>query len=281
MVTVKLSNGYEIPRFFLGVLNMKTQESMDAGVKAAAEAGIRGFDNAFRYRNEKEFGIALKNSGLARKDVFITTKSRMLRHDYDDAIDTVYSQMRVIGVNYFDLYLLHWPQPAKPALYLKAWKALEDLYKDGVIRAIGVSNFFVPHLEKVFAECEIKPMVDQIQVHPFYYNKEVIEFCQKNDILVQAWWPFMEGKALKEPIVVQLAEKYGQSTAAIVLNWHYAKGIGPIGGSSNPDHIRDFVTADNFKLSDEDVALIDTLECGKGLMPRGRIYDPENFPMMW
>ncbi|MDR1765892.1 MAG: aldo/keto reductase [Lachnospiraceae bacterium] len=283
MEYVKLSNGVEMPKITFGVLSLKTQEAMDSCISTAWQSGFTAFDNGYRYYNEREFGNALHNLNIPRKDVFITDKSRMLRHQFDDAIDTVYSQLKSIQTSYFDLYLIHWPQPAKPPLYLQAWSAYEKLYGDGVLRAIGISNFFVPQMEKLLEVAKIVPMVNQLQINPYYYNKEVIDFCQSHGIQVQAWWPLggAENSCLKDEKLIPIAAKYGKSVAQVVLRWHIQHNIIPNPGSTNPDHVKELIDIFDFALTEEEMATIDGLNTGIGKMPRGRHYDPENFPMMW
>ncbi|MEA4895090.1 MAG: aldo/keto reductase [Oscillospiraceae bacterium] len=280
---VTLANGVKMPQLGLGIMNIQTQEDMDICVKAALESGCRAFDCAYCYGNEKIFGNALKNSGEDRKNVFITTKSRTLRHSYQDAIDTVYSQLEAFQTNYFDLYLLHWPLPSQPPLYLEAWKALEKLYKDGILRAIGVSNFFVKQLDKVISQCEIKPMIDQIQIQPYYVNQEVIDYCGQNGIQMESWQPFGGGQLLRDEKICAIAEKHGKSPAQILLRWQMQKGFVALPGSVRPAEVQNSFDIFNFELAPEDMETILSLECGKPIMLPflNGVYDPDTFPVLW
>lgn len=279
---IKLSNGIEIPQLGIGMMNAHTQDEMDEAVYSALESGYTAFDSAYCYRNEKELGISLQKYAKKRKDLFITSKSRTLRHAYQDAIDTVYQQLEALQTNYLDLYLIHWPLPVKPALYLEAWRAYEKLYKDGIIRAIGVSNFFVRHLEKLKEECEIMPMVNQIQCQPYYVNHEVIKFCKENEIAVEAWQPLGGGLLLGDENICQIAKSHGKAPAQIILRWQMQKGFIAIPGSVKPAHIKQNIDIFDFELTEEEMGIINAMECQKPiLLPIVDEYNPDDFPVLW
>lgn len=280
---ITLKNGVEMPQLGLGMMNETTQEEMDAAVSAALEAGYTSFDTAYVYGNEKELGHSLNKYAKDRKDLFITNKSRMLRHSYQDTIDTVYQQLESLQTNYFDLYLIHWPLPVKPALYIEAWHALEKLYKDGIIRALGVSNFFVKHLKKLMEECEVEPMVNQIQGHPYYVNHEVVAFCKEHNIQMESWQPFGAGVLLNDETICGIGREHGKSAAQIILRWQMQKGFAAIPGPIEPEFIKENIEIFDFELSDEEMERIDAMECQKPIMLdvcKG-IYDPDEFPLMW
>ncbi|WP_182440812.1 MULTISPECIES: aldo/keto reductase [Clostridia] len=279
---VKLANGVEIPQLGIGMMNAHTQEEMDAAVSSALEAGYTSFDSAYCYKNEKELGISLQKYAKSRQDIFLTSKSRTLRHAYQDAIDTVYQQLEDLQTNYLDLYLIHWPLPVKPALYLEAWKACEKLYKDGIIRAIGVSNFFVRHFQKIMEECKIIPMVNQIQCQPYYENLEVTDFCRENGIAVESWQPLGGGVLLQDEKIAAIAHTRGKSPAQIILRWQIQKGFIAIPGSVKPEHIKQNIDIFDFELTEGEMDTINKMECQRPiLLPIVDEYNPDDFPILW
>ena len=207
----------------------------------------------------------------------------MFIHSYQDTIHTVYEQLESLQTNYFDLYLIHWPLPVKPALYLEAWQALEKLYKDGIIRALGVSNFFVKHLENLMAHCEIQPMVNQIQSQPYYINHEVWAYCNEHGIQMESWQPFGGGVLLTDETICEIGKAHGKSAAQVILRWQLQKGFVAIPGPIEPEFITENIQIFDFELSEEEMAKIDAMECQKPIMLdvcKG-VYDPDEFPLMW
>ncbi len=274
---VTLSNGVKMPQLGLGVMrNREGQEAMDAVIKAAVDAGCRAFDEAALYGNEMEFGIALHKTGLKREEVFITTKLRNSQQQYDDALRAFDLSLENLGTDYVDLYLIHWPVPMY-GKYTEAWKALEKIYKDGRAKAIGVSNFFNHHLEAIFAMCEVKPMVNQIQLHPYCVTEEVVSFCRKNGIVLEGYSPLGGGmitaELFEEPAIVNPAKKYGKLPAQVILRWSLQRGFVTIPGSTKPERVRQNFDVLDFELTEEEMAQIAKLNTGK--TTRGEAYNPD------
>ncbi len=279
-----LANGVKMPLLGLGVMrNREGQQAMDIVVKTAADAGCRAFDNAAVYGNEKEFGIALKKTGLKREEVFITTKLRNSQQHYDDALRAFDLSLENLGMEYVDLYLVHWPVP-KYGTYTQAWKALEKIYKEGRAKSIGVSNFLPHHLETIFAMCDVRPMVNQIPIHPYYVNEELIAFCQKNDIVLTGYSPLGGGrdteKLLNEPVLVALAKKYNKLPAQIVLRWSVQLGFVTIPGSTKPERIKQNFDLFDFALTQEDIAQIASINSHMHMM-RDMPYDPDKMDTLF
>lgn len=270
---ITLNNGVKMPQLGLGVVFLEDGEMMQTAVDSAIDAGYRLFDNAASYGNEAAVGNAIKNNGIKREEVFISTKLRNSKHKYDDALFECDKSMKNLGVDYLDLYLIHFPCPGYD-LYCEAWKALEHLYKEGMVRAIGVSNFHGSHLEKIFGMCEIPPTVNQLECNPYLQIAPLREYCQDHNIWPEAWFPLggpadmprdetTAGKVLlKDPVINELAEKYGRSPAQIVLRWETQSGIIVIPKSRNPGRIKENISIFDFDLSGEDMRRVDALDCG-------------------
>jgi diketogulonate reductase-like aldo/keto reductase len=281
---IKLANGVMMPQLGLGIMrNREGQAAMDVVIKTAADAGCRAFDNAAVYGNEEEFGIALGKTGLRRDEVFITTKLRNSQQQYDDALRAFDLSLEKLGTDYVDLYLVHWPVPSF-GKYTEAWKALEKVYGEGRAKAIGVSNFLQNHLETVFAMCKFKPMVNQIQIHPYFVPESLVEFCDKNNIAVTGWSPLggsdLAAKLIEEPILTSLAKKYGKHPAQIALRWSMQRGFITIPGSTKPERVRQNFDLFDFELTNAEIAQIAALNLKDGsLLPRP--YDPEKMDRLF
>lgn len=270
---VELNNGVKMPQLGLGVVMLEDGEMMQTAVDAAIDAGYRLFDNAAFYGNESAVGNAIKRNGIDRKELFISTKLRNSRHKYDDALFECEKSMKTLGVDYLDLYLIHWPCPGYD-MYCEAWKALEYLYRQGAVRAIGVSNFHQPHLEKLLGMCEIIPVVNQLECNPYLSIAPLREYCHNQKIWPEAWFP-LGGPAVKlkgdtnkdkmllnDTVICGLAQKYSRSPAQIVLRWETQSDIIVIPKSQNPGRIKENISVFDFRLADEDMALINSLDCG-------------------
>ena len=278
---VKLANGVEMPLFGMGIMNLKDEKDpqsiMDAAIETAVKSGYRAFDNAAAYRNEKEFGIALKKTGIDRKEVFITTKLRNTQHQYDDALRAFDQNLERLGMDYVDLFLIHWPVPVYNR-YTEAWKALEKIYKDGRAKAIGVSNFFEHHLNNVFDICEITPMVDQIQLMPYFVPEKFIAFCKERNIVMTGWSPLggpLTAEVLADPVLKGLAGKYGKTVPQIILRWSVQRGFVTIPGTTKPERIEQNIDIFDFELSDSDMAEIAGLNTERAEVKPGIKYDPD------
>ena len=253
-----LNNGYPMPRLGLGVYKV-TDEEMETAIQAALDDGYRAFDTAYFYNNEEALGKALKYSGVPREDLFITTKLWNDHQGYDSTLEYFNRSLNNLGLEYIDLYLIHWPCE-KNELYIETYKALEKLYEEGKIKAIGVCNFKVHHLEKLMRETNIVPQVNQIEVHPYFNQQEVQDFCDKHDIVVTAWMPLMRNRGLlDDPTITKLAKAYDKTPAQIVLRWHVAHNRVVIPKSKTPSRIRENHDIFDFNLELTEIAEIDSL----------------------
>lgn len=250
----KLSNGVEIPALGFGTWKIKGEDCYIA-VKEAIKQGYRHIDTAWIYRNEKEVGRAIKDSGIDRSNFFITTKCWNDHRGYDNTLKAFKESCDNLQVDYLDLYLLHWPKE----LDKESWKAIEELYDLGKIRAIGVSNYHQHHLEDLYTIARIKPMVDQVEFHPRLTQVSLMEFLKKENIQMESWSPLMQGKVLDIPLLDDLSKKYNRSITQIVLRWNIQKGVVVIPKSVTPSRIKENFEIFDFELDKEDIVLIDSL----------------------
>ncbi|MGZ1875887.1 aldo/keto reductase [Staphylococcus argenteus] len=253
-----LNNGYPMPSVGLGVYKI-SDEDMTTVVNAAIEAGYRAFDTAYFYGNESSLGSALKNSGVPREDLFLTTKLWNDYQGYDKTFEFFNKSIENLQTDYLDLFLIHWPCE-EDGLFVETYKAMEELYEQGKIKAIGVCNFKQHHLEKLMSETHVVPMVNQIEVHPYFNQQDVKDFCDHYDIKVTAWMPLMRNRGLlDDPVIIKLAEKYEKTPAQIVLRWHLAHNRIIIPKSQTPKRIRENIDLFDFNLELTEVAEIDAL----------------------
>ncbi|MBT2698575.1 aldo/keto reductase [Bacillus sp. ISL-40] len=260
--TTTLNNGVKMPWLGFGVFKVQEGEEVVNSVKTALEVGYRSIDTAAIYRNEEGVGKAIAESNVPREELFVTTKLWNGDQGYESTLAGFETSLNKLGLDYLDLYLIHWPVPSK-GLYVETWKALEKLYKDGRIRAIGVSNFNVNHLEDLLANCEIKPMVNQVEYHPVFNQKELHDFCKKNEIQLEAWSPLMQGGLLNDTVLVEIANKYNKSTAQVILRWDIQTGVVSIPKSIKPHRIAENADIFDFELTQEDLNQISTLNQNK------------------
>lgn len=248
-----------MPQLGFGVYKVTNEEIKDA-VTHALNAGYRSIDTAQFYDNEAGVGEAINESGIPRDEIFVTTKVWNTHHGYDKALEAFEQSLTLLNLDYIDLYLVHWPMP-KYDLYVETYKALEKLYRDGRVRAIGVSNFHIEHLERLLTECEIKPVVNQVECHPYLQQKELKAFCKENDIVVEAWSPIAKGgEVLQDEIIKEIADKYGKSAAQVVLRWHMQEGTIAIPKSVTPSRIKENIDIFDFSLTDEEMEKIASLD---------------------
>lgn len=253
-----LYNGVKKPMISFGVL-LIPEEVFEQCIFTALEAGYRAFDTAQAYGNEHLLGSALKKSGIPREELFITTKVRP--HCYDgNTRQSVLESMEKLQVDYLDLVLLHQPFGDVYA----AWRDLEGLYEEGKIRAIGVANFYADRLVDMAYLAKIRPMVDQVEVHPLHQREDILEWGKKLGIAIEAWSPFGRGRGgmLENPILMAIGEKYGKTVAQVILRWNLQRGIDTVAKSANPDRIRQNADIFDFALSDDDMAAIAAMETG-------------------
>lgn len=253
-----LNNGYPMPSVGLGVYKI-SDEDMTEVVNAAINAGYRAFDTAFFYGNESSLGSALKNSDVAREDLFITTKLWNDYQGYEKTFEYFNKSIENLQTDYLDLFLIHWPCE-EDGLFVETYKAMEELYEQGKIKAIGVCNFKQHHLEKLMSETHVVPMVNQIEVHPYFNQQDVQDFCDCHDIKVTAWMPLMRNRGLlDDPVIIKLAEKYEKTPAQIVLRWHLAHNRIIIPKSQTAKRICENIDLFDFNLDLTEVAEIDAL----------------------
>ncbi|MET0789535.1 MAG: aldo/keto reductase, partial [Cellulomonas sp.] len=219
---VTLNNGVQIPQLGFGVFQIDPEETKDA-VLQAFEVGYRHIDTAQMYRNEKGVGEAFAESGLARDEVFITSKLNNDSHDPEVAAAAFDRTLDTLGLEHVDLFLIHWPLPTV-SNFVETWKAMEDFYRSGRAKAIGVSNFQPHHLRRLHAETTITPAVNQVEVHPYLTQDDLRAFDAEHGIVTEAWSPIAQGKVLDDPVVVRVAERYGRTPAQVVLRWHVQRG---------------------------------------------------------
>lgn len=274
----KLSNGIEIPCVGFGTWQTPDGETAVRAVTAALEAGYRHIDTAQNYENEGSVGEAVANSGIPRKEIFITSKLNNKAHSYDDTMATFEQTLKNLRTDYLDLFLIHWPNPIKyrdcwQNANAQTWRAFEELYKVGKIRAIGVSNFRPHHLEELAKTAEIMPMVNQIRLCPGCTQNEVVEYSRSKGMLLEAYSPLGIGKIFNVPEMQKLAEKYGRSVAQVCIRWSLQNGWLPLPKSVTPSRIEENTKVFDFEISDDDVKLIAGLTGCAGLA-----RDPDEAP---
>lgn len=250
-----------MPRFGLGVWQMSEGDEVEKAVLAALEAGYRLIDTAAVYGNEAGVGEAIRKSGIPRDEIFITTKLWNSDQGKEHTRKAFDESLRKLGVDYVDLYLIHWPVPAK-GLYVETWKELEKIYAEGKAKAIGVSNFQLEHLDTLLATAEVTPAVNQIELHPRFPQAELRDYCANKGIHIESWSPIggSRGNLLDDPLLKRIGDAYGKTPAQVVIRWHLQHGLIVIPKSSNPDRIRQNIDVFDFELNDEDMSQIDSLD---------------------
>ncbi len=267
--TTTLHNGVEMPTLGLGVWKMENNDEVKTAVQAAIDAGYKAIDTAAAYKNEEGVGAAIKDSSTPREDLFITSKVWNDDQGYESTLKAFEDTVTKLGVDTLDLYLIHWPVEGK---YKETWKAMEKLYKDGRIRAIGVSNFHPAHLEDLMKDAEIKPMVNQVEFHPLLNQQELRDYCNQHSIQLEAWSPLAQGKLLDNDVVKQIADQHGKSTAQVIIRWDLEHEVVTIPKSSNPERIKQNFDVFDFELTKDDIRAIDELNQNERMGP-----DPDHF----
>ncbi|WP_339319157.1 aldo/keto reductase [Paenibacillus sp. FSL R10-2734] len=263
-----LNDGVTIPWLGLGVWQSKDGEEVIHAVKTAVEVGYRSIDTAAAYNNEEGVGQAIRECGVARDELFITTKVWNADQGYESTLKAFEVSRRKLGLDYIDLYLIHWPVVGK---YKETWKALIHLQKEGLVKSIGVSNFQIHHLKDIIEDTGVVPVVNQVEFHPLLTQRELLKYANEQGIQLEAWSPLMQGN-LDLPLLKELSEKYGKTPAQIVLRWDLQQGVITIPKSVHADRIKENAGFFDFTLSDEDVKAIEDLNKDHRFGP-----DPDNF----
>ncbi len=260
---IELNDGHSIPQLGFGVFQIPPAETAEA-VARALETGYRHIDTAQMYGNEREVGEAVRASGLDRAEVFVTSKLSNAFHRPDDARRSLEETLAALGSDYVDLFLIHWPLPTLyDGDYVSTWKALEEWAAEGRARSIGVSNFEIEHLERLAAECDVVPAVNQIELHPYFQNEEVRRYGEEHGIATQAWSPIAQGEVLDDPAIGEIAERLGRTPAQVVLRWHIQRGSIVFPKSTTPARIEENFALFDFELDADDVGRIDALDRGE------------------
>ena len=260
---IKMNDGHQIPAIGLGTYQIRGGAGLDQ-VLTAIQDGYRLLDTSTNYDSEGIVGEAIRRSGIPRSAFFVTTKLPGKYHHYEDALMMIQESLFRMGLDYFDLYLIHWPLP-KRGLYVEAWQALVTAQKLGLIRSIGVSNFEPEHLDKIIEETGVSPAINQIELHPYWVQERMVKANEERGIISEAWSPLGRGSdALKEAVITELAEKYEKNPAQIILRWHTQRGIIPIPKSRNLLHQRENLDIYDFELTQTEIERINLLEKADG-----------------
>ncbi len=251
-----LNNGVEIPRLGLGVYQAPPGESTLRAVKYALKIGYRHIDTAWLYGNEIDVGRAIRESGIEREEIFITTKVWNSDQGYQSTLAACDRSLKLLGLPYVDLYLIHWPVEGQGK---DTWKAMIQLLNEGKTRAIGVSNFEVFHLQEIFQNFDVIPSVNQVEFHPFLFQEKLLEFCKNSNIQLEAYSPLTRGQRLNHPTLVGLAKKYGKSSAQILIRWNLQHGLVVIPKSIHENRIRENIQVFDFQLEETDMKLLNSL----------------------
>jgi 2,5-diketo-D-gluconate reductase A len=269
--TIPLNNGVTIPQLGFGVFQIKPEETRQATLDAL-EVGYRHIDTAEMYGNEKEVGQAVRDSGLDRDEIFVTSKLNNGFHAHADALQAFDQTLADLGFDHLDLFLVHWPLPGIDVDFVETWKAMEEIYRSGRARAIGVSNFAVHHLNRLIAATDVRPAVNQIEIHPYLAQDELRAFDAEHEIATEAWSPIAQGKVLDDPTIVRVADRVGKTPAQVTLRWHVQRGEIVFPKSVTRSRVEENFAIFDFELSDDDMREISSLDRGERTGP-----DPDTF----
>lgn len=253
---ISLSNSVSIEQLGFGTFKIVDQQEANNAIMTALNDGYRSFDTAQLYNNEKLLGEAFANSGVARQDLFLTTKVSNLNQGYELTLKSVEQSLKDLQTDYLDLFLVHWPLKNH---FFDTWKALEKIYETKMARAIGVCNFHQSHFELLKTKANIKPMINQIEIHPYLVQKELIEYLNKEQIVIEAWSPLARGRVVDEPLLINIGKKYQKSASQVTLRWHVQKDLIVIPKSVNPKRIAENKQIFDFELTEDEMLQIDSL----------------------
>lgn len=253
---ISLSNSVSIEQLGFGTFKIVDQQEANNAVMTALSNGYRSFDTAQLYNNEKVLGEAFVNSGVARQELFLTTKVSNLNQGYEQTLKSFEQSLKDLQTDYLDLFLVHWPLKNH---FFDTWKAIEQLYENKMVRAIGVCNFHQSHFELLKTRANIKPMINQIEIHPYLVQKELIEYLNKEQIAIEAWSPLARGRVVEEPLLIDIGQKYQKSSSQVTLRWHVQKDVIVIPKSVNPLRIAENMQIFDFELTDTEMQQIDSL----------------------
>lgn len=257
---ITLNNQVRMPQLGLGVYQI-TDEEVEHVVKHALEVGYRSIDTAQYYENERGVGRAIGDSHVPREEIFLTTKVWNSHQGYEKTLEAFEMSLDKLQTDYIDLYLIHWPTPMFDR-YVETYLALEELYRKGRVRAIGVSNFHIEHLERILRECNVVPVVNQVECHPYFQQRELKQFCEKENIFITAWSPLARGKVFSDETIVKLANKYKKTPAQIVLRWHLQENTIVIPKSKTEERIEENFSVFDFELTDEEMQRLAKVDRG-------------------
>ena len=271
---VRLAAGGEMPVLGLGVFQSPPGAATRQAVAWALQDGYRLVDTAAMYGNEADVGAAVRESGISRAELFVTTKLWYTEHGYESAQRAARQSLATLGLDYIDLYLIHWPRAPSPAVRLDTWRALEKLREEGLCRSIGVSNYTVRHLEEIRKGARTLPAVNQVEFHPFVYDPELLDYCAGHSIQLEAYSPLTRNRRLDDPMVARVARAHGRSSAQVLIRWGLQHGVVEIPKSVHPERIRENAQVFDFELTSEEMDRLDSLR------DRHRVtqWDPAEIP---
>lgn len=271
--TIKLNNGVEMPAMGLGVFQVENDTTAEI-VKNAIELGYRSIDTAAIYGNEAGVGegikLALASTGLNREDLFITSKVWNAGLNYEETVSAYEESLGKLGLDYLDLYLIHWPGQNK---FAESWTALEDLYQEGKIRAIGVCNFNISHLQDLLKTARVTPVINQVEFHPRLQQRSLRAFCKEHNIQLEAWAPLMQGGLLEDTTIAKIAEKFGKSNSQVILRWDIQNEVITIPKSVRKERMAQNADIFDFSLTDEEMQIINAMNLDKRVGPDPEVFD--------